>query len=115
MVPAVLSAGCSLLADILLRRFCKIPFACAYPAWKQGAAMIAVLYLIGLWVFAVLLPRLEHALLLKSAWNLWVLALALLPARFALRRLHDQDETNRLLVFEEVSDSPFELLNLSGR
>jgi hypothetical protein len=109
---AVLVAACYLLADGLLRRFAKIPFACAYPAWKQSATVIVLLYVLGLWAFASILPSLERALLLKSAWYLWG---ALLAARFALRRLRHNDETDHVLVFDEVPDAPFELLNLSGR
>jgi hypothetical protein len=114
-LAAVLVAGCYLLTDGLLRRFAKIPFACAYPAWKQSATVIALFYVLGLWAFASLLPGLEHALLLKSVWYLWVLVAVLLAARFALRRLRDDDPRSRTLVFEEAPDSPFELLNLSGQ
>ena len=112
---AVLIAACYLLADGLLRRFAKIPFACAYPAWKQSATVIVLFYVLGLWAFASILLSMEHALLLKSAWYLWGLAAALLAARFALRRLRRDDETSHILVFDEVPDAPFELLNLSGR
>src|SRR5579864_1443686 len=71
---AVLIAACYLLADGLLRRFRKIPFACAYPAWKQSATVIVLLYVLGLWAFAFILPSLERALLLRSTWYLWGLA-----------------------------------------
>ena len=111
---AVLIAGCYLLADGLLRRFAKIPFACAYPQWKQSATVVVLFYVLGLWGFSSILPSLEHALLLKSVWYLWVLVVALLAARFALRKLRDDDSRSRTLVFEEAPDTPFELLNLSG-
>jgi hypothetical protein len=113
-LAAVLIAGCYLLADVLLRRFAKIPFACAYPAWKQSATVIVLLYVLGLWAFGSILPRLEHALLLKSVWYLWGLVLVLQVARLVLRRLRDDDPRSRILVFEEAPDVPFELLNLSG-
>ena len=112
---AVLMAACYLLADGLLRRFSKIPFACAYPAWKQSATVIVLLYVLGLWAFASILPSLEHALLLKSTWYVWGLTAALLAARLVLRRSRRDDETSHILVFDEVPDAPFELLNLSGR
>lgn len=111
---AALIAACYLLADGLLRRFRKIPFACAYPAWKQSATVIVLLYVLGLWAFASLLPGLEHALLLKSTWYVWGLAATLLAVRLALRRLRHSDATNEVLIFDEVPDAPFELLNLSG-
>src|SRR5579864_7475709 len=114
-LAAVLIAGCYLLADGLLCRFAKIPFACAYPAWKQSATVIVLFYVLGLWAFASLLPGLEHALLLKSVWYLWGLVLVLLAVQIALRRLRDDDPRSRVLIFDEVPDTPFELLNLSGQ
>lgn len=113
-LAAVLIAGCYLLADVLLRRFAKIPFACAYPAWKQSATVIVLLYVLGLWAFGSILPRLEHALLVKSVWYLWMLVLVLQVARLVLHRLRDDDPRSHILVFEEAPDHPFELLNLSG-
>lgn len=114
VLAAVLIAGCYLLADGLLRRFAKIPFACSYPAWSQSATVIVLFYILGLWAFSSILPRLEHALLLKSVWYLWGLVAALLAARLALRRLRDDDPRSKILVFEEAPDTPFELLNLAG-
>lgn len=111
---AVLLAGCSLLATLLLRRFRKVPFACAYPAWKQSATVTVLLYVLGLWAFAFLLPALERALLLRSQWYLWVLAAMLLTAQLLVRKLREDDD-NSGLVFEEIPDPPFEWLNLSGR
>ena len=113
-LAAVLIAGCYLLADGLLCRFAKIPFACAYPAWSQNATVIVLFYVLGLWAFASILPDLEHALLLKSVWYMWGLVATLLAARFALRKLRDNDPRSKTLVFEESPDTPFELLNLSG-
>lgn len=111
---AVLIAGCYLLADGLLRRFAKIPFACAYPAWKQNATVIILFYVLGLWAFASLLPGLEYALLLKSVWYLWGLVLVLQVVRLVLHRLRDDDPRSHILIFQEAPDTPFELLNLSG-
>ncbi len=113
-LAVVLIAGCYLLADVLLHRFAKIPFACAHPAWKQSATVIVLFYVLGLWAFSSILPGLEHALLLKSVWYLWGLALVLQVVRLVLRRLRDDDPRSRILVFEEAPDAPFELLNLSG-
>jgi hypothetical protein len=112
---AVLMAGCYLMPEILLRRFRKIPFACAYPAWKQNATVIVLLYVLGLWAFAFLLPGLELALLARSNWYLWGLALLLVSTVLVLRNRHRDEESVQELVFDEVADSPFELLNLSGR
>jgi FtsH-binding integral membrane protein len=111
----VLIAGCCLMPEILLRRFRKVPFACAYPAWKQNATVIVLLYVLGLWAFAFLLPGLERAFLARSPWYLWGLGLLLLSAVYVLRHRRQDEERGQALVFDEVSDSPFEFLNLSGR
>jgi hypothetical protein len=113
-LTVVLIAGCYLLTDFLLRRFRKVPFTCAYPAWKQHATVIVLLYVLGLWAFAFLLPGLERALLLRSSWYLWGLAGMLLAARLVMHKLRDDDGSSHSLVFEDTGDSPFELLNLSG-
>jgi hypothetical protein len=77
--------------------------------------VIVLFYVLGFWVFASILPGLEHALLLKSVWYLWGLVPALLAARLGLRKLRDDDPRSRVLVFEEAPDAAFELLNLSGQ
>jgi len=66
-------------------------------------------------LFKMALPGLERALLLRSPWYPWGLAAMLMAANFALRKLRDDDGSGHGLVFEEAADSPFELLNLSGR
>jgi uncharacterized membrane protein YhaH (DUF805 family) len=62
--------------------------------------VIVLFYVLGFWVFASILPGLEHALLLKSVWCLWGLVLALLAARLGLRKLRDDDPRSRVLIFD---------------
>lgn len=112
---AVLITACSLLAQLLLRRFRKIPFTCTYPVWKQSATMMILFYVLGFWAFAFLLPRLEHALLMQTPYFLWVLSALMLLAGVALRRLQAVEGVDTLLIFEEKNSPPFEILNLSGR
>jgi hypothetical protein len=112
---AVFLAACGLLAQLLLRRFHKIPFACTYPPWKQSATVMILFYVLGFWAFAFLLPGLERSLLLRTPLFLWVLSVLLLLAGVALRRLQKVDFVEPSLIFEEKSPAPFEILNLSGR
>lgn len=112
---AVLLAACALLAQLLLRRFSKIPFACTYTAWKQNSTMMILLFLLGFWAFAFLLPDLERSSLRQSPFSLWVLSAIMMLASAALRRLWKAENEDEALVFEEGDDSPFELLHLSGR
>lgn len=112
---AVLLAACALLAQLLLSRFSKIPFTCTYTAWKQSATMMILLFVLGFWAFAFLLPSLEHSLIRQTSLFLWVLSALMLLANSALRKLWIEENEDQALVFEERDDSPFELLNLSGR
>ncbi|HKR97679.1 MAG TPA: hypothetical protein VJW55_20040, partial [Candidatus Angelobacter sp.] len=107
---AVLLAACALLAQLLLRRFSKIPFACTYTAWKQSSTMMILLFLLGFWAFAFLLPDLEHSSLRQTPFSLWVLSAIMMLASAALRRLWKAENEDEALVFEEGDDSPFELL-----
>lgn len=111
---AVLIASCGLLAHLLLRSFNKIPFACTYTVWKQSSTMMILLFLLGFWGFAFLLPDLEHSLLRQTPLLLWVLSALMMLASAALGRWWEAENEDEALVFEERDDSPFELLNLSG-
>lgn len=111
----VLAAACSLLAQFLLHRFHKIPFTCTYPPWKQSATVMILLYVLGFWAFAFLLPGLERRLLVQTSLFLWALSALMLLAGVALRRLQAADTVDPSLIFEEKSPTPFEILNLSGR
>jgi hypothetical protein len=112
---AVLTAACSLLAKLLLRRFHKIPFTCTYPTWKQSATVMILLYVLGFWGFAFLLPGLERSLIMRTPLFLWILSALLLLAGVVLRRFLAVEVVDTSLIFEEKSPSPFEILNLSGR
>ncbi|HEY7402655.1 MAG TPA: hypothetical protein VIB39_03980 [Candidatus Angelobacter sp.] len=112
---AVLTAACSLLAKLLLHRFHKIPFTCTYPTWKQSATVMILLYVLGFWGFAFLLPGLERSLIMRTPLFLWILSALLLLAGVVLRRFLAVEVVDTSLIFEEKSPSPFEILNLSGR
>lgn len=90
------------------------PFCLRLPRLEAERHCDCVVLRPGFWVFASILPGLEHALLLKSVWCVsWGLVLALLAARLGLRKLRDDDPRSRVLVFE-APDAAFALLNLSG-
>jgi len=111
----LLLASCGFLSQVLLHRFCKVPFTCTYPVWKQSATVMILLYVLGFWAFAFLLPDLERALLRQSPAFLWGFSTLVLAVTSALRRAHDRQEQDTPLVFDEKADAAFEILNLSGR
>ena len=111
----VLLACCSLLVEIVLGRFSKVPFTCAYPAWRRSATVTILFSLLGFYAFAYLLPELERALLIRSPLLLWGLPPLALLAGYALRRIRADQYAEQALIFEDVPAQVFETLNLSGR
>lgn len=99
---ALLITSCGLLAQLLLRGFNKIPFACTYTVWKQSSTMMVLLFLLGFWAFAFLLPDLEHSLLRQTPFSLWALSALMMLASAALRRLWKVENEDESLMFEET-------------
>jgi hypothetical protein len=112
---AVLLACCSLLIEIVLGRFSKVPFTCSYPAWKQSATVTILFSLLGFYAFAFLLPELERALLARSPLLLWGLPPLVLLAGYVLRKVRADEYAQETLIFEDLPAPAFETLNLSGR
>jgi hypothetical protein len=101
-----------LLAKVLLLRFRKLPFTCSYPPFRDSAVVLALLYVLGFFVFVVLTAQLEYwalsnpvaaAVLIAMAGGSW----------FVLSRLgRDAPETDGELIFEDNLTASFELLDL---
>jgi hypothetical protein len=103
------------LADLLLRRFRKIPFTCAYPPMKQGATAMIVVYSLGFVAFTSMTAGLEHALLARQPLALWFLAPAGFGAWKLFLKLREDELDPTDLIFEDAPPPALELLNLSGR
>ena len=112
-VHATVVVLCSLLfAQLQLRNYRKIPFACAYPAFGQGSVVLALLYAIGFFVYVLGIARLEWWAL-SSAIASGVLILVLSVTCFLLPRLGKSNEDIReAVLFDEEAAGPFELLGL---
>src|SRR5262249_39122036 len=61
------------LSDFLLRRFRKIPFTCAYSAWKQNATALIVLYAVAFLAFTSITAEIEYNLLRRHVWFVWLM------------------------------------------
>lgn len=103
------------LAELLLRRFLKIPFTCRYSPWKQSATVIVIFYALGFVFFTSSTADLELALLQHHPWRLWLLAGAGLVAWKLFAKFREDELDPKELIFEEAPAPAIELLNLSGR
>src|SRR5262249_20765863 len=61
------------LSDFLLRRFRKIPFTCAYSAWKQNATVLIVFYALGFLAFTSITTEIEYSLLRRNVLFVWLM------------------------------------------
>jgi hypothetical protein len=104
---AVVAASSAALVEILLVRFRKIPFTCAYPAFQAHSALLVVAGIFGFIAFASYLPEFEQWTL-ESPWrvSLFVplVAAVLVSVRQYRKQMLDMDKQ---LVFEELSPSGF--------
>jgi len=103
------------LADLLLRRFRKIPFTCAYAPLKQSATAMVVVYTLGFLIFTSTTASLEHALLVRHTLMLWLLVPAGIGAWRLILKLREDELDPTDLIFEDAPPPALELLNLSGR
>lgn len=112
---AVVMSASFCLASVLLRRYRKLPFTCAYSAWKQNATVMVVLYALGFLLICTTVPEWERRLLRHSPWLLWLLAALLFAAwkLYARFRYDELDETH--LLFEDAEVAEYQWLNLQGR
>ncbi|HLW51853.1 MAG TPA: hypothetical protein VKW06_03330 [Candidatus Angelobacter sp.] len=111
----VLLAWSAGLADLLLRRFRKIPFTCAYSAWKQNATAMIVLYALGYAAFTSMTADFEYNLLRRHPLLLWIMGSAALAAWKLFLKFREDELDPTDLIFEEPPAPEVELLNLTGR
>src|SRR5580704_1887320 len=64
-----------LLTNLLLIRFCKLPFTCSMPVFKQHSIVVLIAFCFGFLIYAVSTPEFESAALLQP-----VRFLSLVPA-----------------------------------
>lgn len=109
----VVAIWATLLTNIVLIRFRKIPFTCTLPLFKQHSIVILLSFCFGYLIYAVSIPEFESSALTEPVRLLGmvpVIAIAALVPRFLAR---NTPEVERRLIFEESSARSFELLRLS--
>ena len=97
----------ALLIELLLIRFRKIPFTCSYPSFQSHSGVIALVYVLGFFVFGSYVPQMDHWSVLNPMQAIWFIpaSAAILSGLSQYRKqMLDMDKQ---LVFEESSASSF--------
>ena len=110
---AVVTIMSALLTEVVLLRFCKIPFTCSYPAFRPSAVVLVLSYVLGFLVFVVLTSNLESWALVQPVLIVPFLAATLIAWRVLSRLQKGVQEIDKELIFEDTATVEFELLNLS--
>lgn len=112
---AVLSLSSILLTEITIGNFRKVPFACSYPAFKQGSIAGFIIMVTGFVAFAFGIPAIEQWAL-PAPWRFFGLLAALAAGWYAVANYRSElvAEEHQLL-FEETAPTAVELLNLNGQ
>ena len=103
----------ALLAEVLLARFRKIPFTCSPPPFKSNAILGMLVYVLGFFVFAGMIPDLEQWILQSPLRALMLLPIAAgIYLALHLYRIN-AGEADRQLIFEETLMPELEFLKFS--
>jgi hypothetical protein len=104
---AILTLSNVLVIEILLVRYRKIPFTCAYPKFESHSGVILVVYLIGFFMIADYIPELEHWSLISTVRTICFIPLfgLAMAGLYAYRK--QMLEMDKELIFEEQVSSGF--------
>ena len=100
------------LADLLLRRYRKIPFTCGYSAWRQSATVRIVMYGMGFLACAAIVPDLERSFF-KGPFALPIVCAVIFAAWFWFKRQDRDEYLDNSLIFEDTPEPAVEVLSLS--
>jgi hypothetical protein len=102
-----------LLTNILLIRFCKLPFTCSLPVFKQHSIVILISFCFGYLIYAGSTPEFEASVLREPLRMLELVPIVLIswyvPRHFARNAI----EIERRMIFEEAAPRTVERLRLS--
>jgi len=112
---AIVGVLCLLLIEILLMRFCKIPFTCAPPAFKSNALVTVVLYFLGFAIFTSWMSTAERWAL-EDPLRYLVFVPALAGTWLILQRYRgEMTALDSRLIFVQRPDTAVEVLDLTFR
>jgi hypothetical protein len=104
---AIWCASTVVLVEILLVRFRKMPFTCAYPSFQSHSPLIVVGYLFGFYVFKSWVPQFDQWSLLSpinAVWFILLLGGVFASLYWYRNQMLDMDKR---LTFEDLSARTF--------
>lgn len=114
LIHTLLALGWSvLLTNALLIRFRKLPFTCTRPIFKQHSIVILLSVGFAFLLYAASLPEFESYALSHPAHFAAMLPVVLITWYVPRRLAQSAIAEEKRLIFEDVSSTSFELLQLS--
>jgi len=102
----------TLLTDLLLIRFRKLPFTCTLPVFKQHSIVILISFCFGFLIYAVSTPDFESWALSEPRQMLRLLPVAIVAWYIPRHLARSTISLDRKLIFEDSAMRNFELLRL---
>jgi len=102
----------TLLTNIVLVRFRKLPFTCTVPVFKQHSIVILLLFCFGYLIYAVSTPEFESTALLQPVRMLSLLPVIAVAWFIPHYMAKNANEIEKKLIFEEGASRHLELLRL---
>jgi hypothetical protein len=102
----------SLLTNAVLIQFRKLPFTCTRPIFKQHSIVIVLSVGFGFLLYAASLPEFESWALMQPSRFASLLPAALILWYVPYHLDKTAMETERRLIFEDISSNTFELIQL---
>lgn len=103
----------TLLTNILLIRFRKLPFTCTLPLFKQHSIVILIAFCFGYMLYALSTPEFESSALRSPLQMLWFLPPAVIAWYIPHHLSSTTIDVEKKLIFEESATRTIEALRLS--
>jgi hypothetical protein len=103
----------TLLTNIVLTRFRKLPFTCTLPVFKQHSIVIFLSFCFGFLIYAVSTPEFESSALLEPLRMVKLLPVAIVAWYVPYHLARNTIELEKKLIFEESATRTIEALRLS--
>jgi hypothetical protein len=103
----------TLLTEVLLVGFRKLPFTCTYPLFQHSAVVVAMPYVFGYFAFTAITSELELEAFSRPARGMVFFVISLGVWYIVLRVRRSFVEIHDYLIFEDAPAPAFECLHLS--
>jgi len=105
----------TLLVQLLLVGYRKVPFTCSYPPFRDSAIVTVLWCVLGYFVFVVFISNVEYRALSHPLYAVPLILIG--PAAWYMASLFGETiaDVDKQLIFDECAPVPFELLDLEQR